>query len=446
MGFEELVRFVRDGEPVTAGVVGRPDRALDRNVRDLRDRVLAVEAGVALVDRGRPVEPLAAVGAPVYWDGGTLRFERARYATVALTGGRVMLAASARPWGVVLRKTAATVADVLVGGVAAVDLTEAAGGNAAGVYYLTGTAGALSATPPPIAVPVVRADGQGRVLVCPPAGDPSAEALLSELTSVTSLVSTDPRLEIVCATDGTEAAAGPLKARIDLSLAVAAGADRGSTVLKTLDPETGLFHGGPVVEGVYAAGPGVTLTSDLDPVPLDPDDEESEPLYRGRVGISLSGDVAYELDALLTRLHAAATQEYSHNVMYLGLPASGASSFVDSFRVPEAAPFASPKFRYRLRLLAAASGTLPALTVTALVLPRPPAGLATAVAIPGSPSSLAMTTVAAVGTAYRYVEATSSPVDAPAGAQVFVSVSRAGSDGYAGTLGVLDHYATVGGS
>lgn len=74
-------------------------------------------------------------------------------------------------WGVVYTKIDATLADLLLFGYAQLDITAALqAGTAlqAGPYYLSrNTPGALIATLPPIAVPVLRSDGNGNVFVTP---------------------------------------------------------------------------------------------------------------------------------------------------------------------------------------------------------------------------------------------------------------------------------------
>jgi hypothetical protein len=69
----------------------------------------------------------------------------------------------------VYSKASSTLADVVFYGYVTLDISAATGGDtAAGVYYLSGTTpGLLTRQRPPVSVAVLRADGNGRVLVVP---------------------------------------------------------------------------------------------------------------------------------------------------------------------------------------------------------------------------------------------------------------------------------------
>jgi antitoxin (DNA-binding transcriptional repressor) of toxin-antitoxin stability system len=54
------VPYVRDGEPVTAAVDGRPLRALAGRSEYLKDRIDAAELGEAVVRRAVSLDPAAA--------------------------------------------------------------------------------------------------------------------------------------------------------------------------------------------------------------------------------------------------------------------------------------------------------------------------------------------------------------------------------------------------
>lgn len=169
MAFEDFVRLVRAGEPVTAGVANRAPAAIDRNLRYLWDVVQAAGIGSTVFARKVTVEADAALGMPVYYNPDTQRFERAlaRVAADPATGV-VETAASSQVVGVVAFKHGATLADLLLFGWADLDLAAAvAGPVAAGLYYLSGgTAGRLVRQRPPVSVPVLRVAGP-RVFVNP---------------------------------------------------------------------------------------------------------------------------------------------------------------------------------------------------------------------------------------------------------------------------------------
>lgn len=165
--FNPYTNLVKPGEPVSAGVVNRPTSTLDGNVRYLKDRLDAAEVGSTVFARGVTVEAEAASGMAVYYDPAAGRFARA-LAGVESAGGVLVASAQSRVWGVVHAKASATLADVLLFGLAPLDLTASAGGNAAGDYYLSGTApGRLVLQRPPVGGLVLRAAGDGTVFVCP---------------------------------------------------------------------------------------------------------------------------------------------------------------------------------------------------------------------------------------------------------------------------------------
>lgn len=165
-----VLSLIRRGESVVEGVPNRVFFQIDANVRHLADLLDATSAGAAVFARGVTVEADAAVGMPVFFDPADVRFERGLAATVTEAGtGLLVPAPSAGVWGVVFSKAGATLADLLVYGYAPLDLAAAVDGEvAAGVYYLSPTTpGKLTRARPALAVPVLRADGQGNVVVCP---------------------------------------------------------------------------------------------------------------------------------------------------------------------------------------------------------------------------------------------------------------------------------------
>lgn len=169
MAFEQFLRLIRNGEPVTAGVANRGPEQIDRNVRYLWDVLQAANIGSTVYARKVTVEADALKGMPVYYNATAQRFERAlaRVSSDATTGV-VETAASSHVFGLVSFKHNATLADVLLFGYAELDLSAAlADAVQSGVYYLSGTtAGRLVRQRPPVSVPVCRAAGT-RVFVNP---------------------------------------------------------------------------------------------------------------------------------------------------------------------------------------------------------------------------------------------------------------------------------------
>ncbi len=173
-GFQELVRFILDGEDVKSGVANRAPRVNDQNVRYLRDLIEAALLGQALKFLCVTVETETKVGMPVYWNPSTQRFERGLAGTqVEPTTGAILTSASSLIWGVVTKKyQPGNKADITLFGIekdfdfsgAIPDGDE----QAAGLYYLSGqTAGFVTRQRPPVSVPVFNFDGFGTAFINP---------------------------------------------------------------------------------------------------------------------------------------------------------------------------------------------------------------------------------------------------------------------------------------
>jgi hypothetical protein len=164
------VPYVRDGEPVTAAVDGRPLRALAGRSEYLKDRIDAAEMGEAVVRRAVSLDPAAAPGFAVYWDAAQSRFAPALAAVAEdpETGGLVP-AASAEVVGIVAARANSTLGDVVLLGRTIVDLTAAIGEAVVpGRYYLSSSRpGGLERRRPPAGIPVLYADGAGSAYVLP---------------------------------------------------------------------------------------------------------------------------------------------------------------------------------------------------------------------------------------------------------------------------------------
>ena len=170
----EYINFVRDGEPVSAGVTNRPTAQLQQNINYIWEVLGASGVGSTIVIRKTAVASSVKVGQPVYFSSVSQVFEQALSAVASNTvNGHVVAAESAQVWGVVLQKLSATSADILVSGYSALNLSEAVTGTVtAGLYYLSGsTPGKLVNTRTPVTIPVLRADGNGNVLVLPQFAD-----------------------------------------------------------------------------------------------------------------------------------------------------------------------------------------------------------------------------------------------------------------------------------
>lgn len=170
MGYENLLQFIKEGESVSGGVAGRPDRSLDNNVRFLKELIDAAAIGSTIFAREVTVEAEVLQGTPVFLNGKTSRFERGlALVETDLATGTLLTAPSAQIWGVVYKKHNATKADLLLFGYAALDISAAVGmAVTEGTYYLSGTTpGRLVKQRPPVSVAVLRTDGLGKVFVHP---------------------------------------------------------------------------------------------------------------------------------------------------------------------------------------------------------------------------------------------------------------------------------------
>lgn len=169
MSFEALLQTIRDGDPVDAGTTNRPLRQIDGNVRYIWELLKASSIGSTLYAYRQTVDPTVVVGSPVYCDAnGTFRPGLCAVGIDAETGALVP-SPEAQVWGIVARKISEGVADILLYGLGAVDVSAAVVGPlAAGTYYLSPSApGRLTAAKPPLAIAVLRRDASGRVLVTP---------------------------------------------------------------------------------------------------------------------------------------------------------------------------------------------------------------------------------------------------------------------------------------
>lgn len=170
MSLERFLQLIRDGEPVKAGTANRPTRQLHANVEYIWEVLQAVEVGSTLYARRVTVETAAVKGTPVYFNTTRQRFERGLAVLDSTpTSGVLQTAASAGIWGVVAEKFNDTLADVLLCGYAELDISGVVSGAVtAGLYYLSGqTEGMLVKQRPPVSVPVLRSDGNGKVFLMP---------------------------------------------------------------------------------------------------------------------------------------------------------------------------------------------------------------------------------------------------------------------------------------
>jgi hypothetical protein len=256
-------------------------------------------------------------------------------------------------------------------------------------------------------------------------------------TAVRSLSSDDPRIDVFCVGTTTQASTGDLALSLNIPFTTREENIFSGLAFKGFDAIEGVFDAGPVLEGVYASTPNVVLQGEYFTT-----DELGRTLHYGRVGVGVLDQANQELSSQLVRLDGVTEEHYP--VLYLGMPNDTPTSFVVKFEVPSTAP-ASSSFRYIVRLLGRAAGTLPQLTIDYYKSARPVDGLTTPIAVTQSYASLAITTVAAV-TANTAVEATSEVLTVDPGDIVYIRVKRNPSDvgdAYAGEVGVMQQVGSL---
>lgn len=167
--FSHLLQLIKSGEPVTPGTANRSPEQLKGDINALWQIIQAAEIGSTVYARRVTVETDAQQGMPVYYNKTRQRYERglAKLDTTP-SSGQLQTAEDAKIWGIVAYKHNATLADVLLFGYAAIDISAAVVGPTveAGTYYLSGTTpGKLVKTPYAVSVPVLESDGNGNVYV-----------------------------------------------------------------------------------------------------------------------------------------------------------------------------------------------------------------------------------------------------------------------------------------
>jgi len=255
---------------------------------------------------------------------------------------------------------------------------------------------------------------------------------------VLSVHSRDARLKVRCYGDTERpASTGHIELLLDLNLTVQDDAV-GFLALKEFDPATSKFKRGAVAEGLYALSGNVTLTGDVSGSRTV--GGTARTVYQGLVGVTVDPADTKEIDVQLYRLDGALEEYWGDPPnMYLELPAGDQTNFRGKLYVPADLAIPSPQMRLRLLVLGRAVGTLPQLTFSGRIVPRPSDGLNTPVDLPADGEEFTITcdTTGTLTGAGQYVEAVSEPFDVAAGDVVYFTVQRESGDGYAGAVGVI---------
>jgi hypothetical protein len=169
------VQHVNDGEAVNGAIDSRPTRGLEGNTHYLKDRIDSAELGEGVIAHGETVEPGALVGMAVYRNSVTAQYERAMAAVVSdPTTGTLVTTPSSDCVGIIIFKSNATKADILLAGRQLVDISQAvtvgSSPNSAppGRYYLSSeTPGMLVQQRPAVSCSVLVYTDDGYAVVQP---------------------------------------------------------------------------------------------------------------------------------------------------------------------------------------------------------------------------------------------------------------------------------------
>lgn len=538
--FRKTVRYVENGESVSAPVTNRPTVDLEQNVNALREQLELGNTGQSIIAFNVALAAETSVGSPVTFDG-------AEYGLASVDPA----SSDFRVDGIVHTKTTQTTGHVVLSGLASIDLSAVTDDTAVGVYYLSYTAGRLTMTAPVWPVPVLVRGASNEVMVFgasqttagsshlhisvtvphrrtldtdegwQPAGlsvpgkptnatyryensaaiDVLASRFLNGATySVTqfdgdgkgteldetvvvlnafglwwtgsfppgdqneslssnaggpmtlrvstfnapystggvvrSLVSDTPDGPIgVENCDGTDEPTGNLKITFDDDKAIKNQTTPGSIAFKGY--ENGRVLAGPVVEGLKSSTGTVSFLEGTTS-PVDPADPSAGTMRTGVVDLHANINPDGRIVLPQTVRINDARQRFVNGLSYLGLPSNQSASLSVKLRLPGSdALVGSPNLVISVLLYTDGTGTLPALTLQYKRLTRPAEGDSDTP--PGSFTSLTFAAAGEAVTAGDYIRIDSSPITAlTANEIIFFEISRAGSDGYAGEVGVLD--------
>lgn len=166
--YREIIRLIQNGDPVDSSINSILE-SLAGNTDYVKLLLEEALLGQMILAREQSVDEGVKVGQPVYFDKTDQVFKRAyAQASVDTTTGEFVTSDTTQVLGVCHYKHNSTSADILLMGLADIDMSEAIDGNTAGIYYLSGTAaGKLVNQEPPVSVPVLFWDGDSKVFVNP---------------------------------------------------------------------------------------------------------------------------------------------------------------------------------------------------------------------------------------------------------------------------------------
>ena len=233
--------------------------------------------------------------------------------------------------------------------------------------------------------------------------------------------------------DGDDANTGALKLGLNLNLLIDDDNALGGQVLKSV-LEGFQFTQGWVAEGLIADNDQVILTSTHSRL-SDPDDEDSDVVHQGIVRVSVNVDpTGREISPEVVRVSDAETVFYQ-DLPSLGFLEDRAASIRLRLDLPPVGMPNTPKLAIRVWLFGRETGTLPAFTLSYRRVTRPD-GIVTPTPLPTADTAGVINTAVAV-VADEVIEIDSDEFTVAAGDSVFVTLSRAAGDGYAGDVLVM---------
>lgn len=440
--FHDQISAIQNGEEVSAGVTNRPLIELLENDLVIRQRLDSLLQGRAVIDTNAQIAESVQVGQAVYFHAGLGRYEPALASVFAEPSGRLLLSQAAYVQGIVISKNYPNVGDVLLAGVASVDLSQAISGTITpGAYFLSDALpGKLVSSPPTVAILVCVvgnyvSSNRWRVHVTPRMMDLVFYTLDSAVLSLQAEPQTG--LQVVRVPSGLPASTGHLLLKRNESLRRDPDDDaQGFLALKHVDDE-GYWHFGPMVEGLKVSGRGVSLASTGPALPNG---------YRtGRIHLTLSEvPSGMELPAFELRLDGVSTQ-YFKDVPTLMFPAGTSVSLRGSIFVPkhlELPPGTS--FHFVFWGLSRAAGAIPGnlLSLSYRRIARPGAHLSEQ-PLPATDTILPLSMGMTLSASDHYYSFMSDSFSAEAGDLILFTLARNGSSAYPYDFHVIRQSLTV---
>lgn len=254
--------------------------------------------------------------------------------------------------------------------------------------------------------------------------------------SVTSLRAAVDSVITVRACAGGDATTGDLEIDADLVLAVDSMNTAGHLALKGVNQQQKLV-GGPILEGLLVAQNGNLTASSTHPQVLP---NGGGTLHQGRVTLAAVIDPAdREILGYVLRL-LEAKERYVGGLSYTALPPGQRSGLVQQFRIPLDGIQNNASLTFRMTCIGTLAGALPTLQYAWR---RVPVGSTTPAALPTTDTTLLLGTPPTLTVGNQYVQLSLPSVTVQPGDTVLLTITRPGTDGYAGEVGFLHTVAAV---